>query len=257
MTEHEHSKFTDSAGVAWEGRSFEQNSYQGDSGLADEKLIASIVSFQNNESGPENVLKAIGSARLLIPLVANLTEAGEGVDGLKIDKSADLSIVTVLTPDNQKALPVFSSVATMALWNPQARPVPNDGRRVALAAASEGNTRLVLDPMSPTEFVVRRPGIAAIAQGLDWISPENNSEVVELINDSLNKSVFVESFTLVNGDPTSRLLGQELVVILYLAAGVSPLDIQGFETEFFGAISNSERFVELVDSVGVKYLPAS
>ena len=203
------------------------------------------------------MLSAIGKARLLIPLIANLGEGGEGAHGHQVDKSADLSIVTVMTPDNQRALPVFSSVAAMNHWNPEARPVPNDGRKVCLAAASEGNTRVVLDPLSPTEFVVRRPGIAAIAQDLTWIPPHNNAEVVEIINGVLEDNPAVDSFTLLDGDPSCRLTGQELVVVLYLEPGLTQDQLKALEADFFTAISNSERFVELVDAVGVRFLAAS
>lgn len=257
MSETEPSKFTDSAGVPWAGRSFDINPYSGDNGEADAELIRTISDFQSGKCGPQEVHKAIGQSRLLIPLIANLGESGEGAHGHEVDKSADLSIVTVLTPDNQRALPVFSSVAAMNKWNPEARPVPNDGRKVALAAASEGNTRLVLDPMGESEFVVRRPGIAAIAQDLDWITPADNPEVVEIINSVLADSGSVESFTLVPGDPTCRLVGQELVVVLYLVPGLTEVELKNLENEFFAQIANSERFVELVDSVGVKFLQAS
>lgn len=257
MSHNESSKFTDSAGVPWAGRSFDINPYSGDSGEADAELMKTISDFQLGKCGPEVVLKAIGQSRLLIPLIANLGESGEGSHGHQVDKSADLSIVTVLTPDNQRALPVFSSVTAMNNWNPEARPVPNDGRKVALAAASEGNTRLVLDPMGDSEFVVRRPGIAAIAQDLPWITPADNPEVVEIINSVLADSGSVESFTLVPGDPTCRLVGQELVVVLYLVPGLTESELKSLEDDFFAQIANSERFVELVDSVGVKFLKAS
>ncbi|MFZ4116960.1 MAG: SseB family protein [Rhodoluna sp.] len=257
MSSTEPSKFTDSAGVPWAGRSFDINPYSGDNGEADAYLIESISKFQSGQVGCHEVLRAIGHARLLIPLIANLGEGEQGSHGHQVDKSADLSIVTVLTPDNQRALPVFSSVATMTRWNPDARPVPNNGRKVALAAASEGNTRLVLDPMSETEFVVRRPGIAAVAQELPWITPANNPEVVEIINNVLAESGSVESFTLVEGDPSCKLLGQELLVVLYLEPGLSEKQLKELEDGFFEKIANSERFVELVDSVGVKFLQAS
>ncbi|MEN9752471.1 MAG: hypothetical protein RL670_162, partial [Actinomycetota bacterium] len=90
------------------------------------------------------VLAAFRDARLLIPLMATLGEGGEGVDGLKTDKSADLAIVTVEGPDGYEVLPVFSSVAAMNAWHADARPVPSDATRVALAAASENTTRVVL-----------------------------------------------------------------------------------------------------------------
>jgi hypothetical protein len=163
----------------------------------------------------------------------------------------------VLTPDNQKALPVFSSVATMTKWNPDARPVPNDGRKVCLAAASEGNTRIVLDPLSETELVIRRPAIAAIAQGFDWVPPERNPEVVEIINLSVEEIPEVESFTLVCGDPTARLRGQELLLVVYLQPGLSELELKGIEGKLFEQLGASERFVELVDSLAVKFLPVS
>jgi hypothetical protein len=253
----EPSKFTDSAGVPWAGRSFDINPYSGDNGEADANLIEAISKFQSGQLGSAEVLRAVGQARLLIPLIANLGEGEQGAHGHQVDKSADLSIVTVLTPDNQRALPVFSSVATMTRWNPDARPVPNNGRKVALAAASEGNTRLVLDPMSETEFVVRRPGIAAVAQDLPWINPASNPEVVDIVNSLLADIGSVESFTLVEGDPTCKLLGQELLVVLYLEPGLSELKLKQLEEGFFEKIANSERFVELVDSVGVKFLQAS
>lgn len=257
MSETEPSKFTDSAGVPWAGRSFDINPYSADNGEADANLIEAISKFQSGQVGSAEVLRAVGQARLLIPLIANLGEGEQGAHGHQVDKSADLSIVTVLTPDNQRALPVFSSVATMTRWNPDARPVPNNGRKVALAAASEGNTRLVLDPMSETEFVVRRPGIAAVAQDLPWITPANNPEVVEIINNVLAESGSVDSFTLVEGDPSCKLLGQELLVVLYLEPGLSETQLKDLEEGFFEKIANSERFVELVDSVGVKFLQAS
>ena len=257
MSEAESSKFTDSAGVPWAGRSFDINPYSGDNGEADPNLIDTLSNFRSGQVGAAEVLSAIGRARLLIPLIANLGESEEGAHGLEVDKSADLSIVTVLTPDNQRALPVFSSVAAMNYWNPEARPVPNDGRKVALAAASEGNTRLVLDPMSESEFVVKRPGIAAIAQDLPWLAPANNPEVVEFINSVLGDVGQVESFTLVEGDPTCRLVGQELLVVLYLESGLTDIQLKSLEEDFFGKLASSERFVELVDSVGVKFLEAS
>ena len=257
MSEAETSKFTDSAGVPWAGRSFEINPYSGDNGEADPILIDTLSKFRSGQVGAAEVLSAIAKARLLIPLIANLGESEEGAHGHQVDKSADLSIVTVLTPDNQRALPVFSSVAAMNNWNPEARPVPNDGRKVALAAASEGNTRLVLDPMSPTEFVVRRPGIAAIAQDLPWLNPANNPEIVEFVNSILSEIGQVESFTLVEGDPTCNLVGQELVVVLYLEPGLTEAELKALEDGFFAQLSQSERFVELVDSVGVKFLQAS
>jgi hypothetical protein len=257
VTDQDKSKYTDSAGVPWEGRSFSENPFSQDDGLADRKLIQSISDYQSGLGRIEQVARAFAEARLLIPLIANLGKSEEGEHGLKVDKSAELSIVTVTTPDGQNALPAFSSVESMQLWNPSARPVPNFGRAVALAAASEGNTRIVLDPISKTEFVIRRPAIAAIAQGLEWVSPEQNPRVSKIVGEILSNLDKVDSFDLASGDPESKLDGQELLISLYLEPGLNSESLREIERSFFSELSQSEEFVELVDSVAVRYLPTN
>ena len=251
------SKLTDSAGVPWEGRSFGANPFEGDDGSADPALLEAITNFKNGLVSASDVVEAFSNARLLVPLVANLGESEVGEHGLKIDKSAELSIVTVQAPDGQPALPVFSSVEAMSIWNPNARPVPNNARAIALAAASEGNTRIVLDPLSPTEFVIRRPAIAAIAQALTWESPEGNIQVQNLVLSLLERYEVVDSFSLASGDPQHNLSGQELIIEIYLQPGLSEELLAEFEKSFFSQLSTSQVFIDLVDSVAVKFLPAS
>ncbi|MFM7030084.1 MAG: SseB family protein [Micrococcales bacterium] len=165
-------RFADSAGVPWEGRHFEANPWAGDDGSADTNLVAAIQALRSGDAVAEDVLVAMRAARLLVPLLANLGEAGEGAHGQTVDKSADLSIVSISSPDGQVALPVFSSVAAMSRWNSTARPVPIETPRVALAAASEGNGRIVLDPGSDTEFVVRRTAFSTRPRCMaHWICP--------------------------------------------------------------------------------------
>ena len=78
------------------------------------------------------------TCRFLIPLVAVAGETGLTDDGHVVDKTQELSIITVAGPDGRAVLPVFSSVDTMRHWRPDARPVPADAVRVALAAAATG-----------------------------------------------------------------------------------------------------------------------
>ncbi|NDH65481.1 MAG: SseB family protein, partial [Microbacteriaceae bacterium] len=129
---YNHDPLADSAGVPWEGRSFEPNSFAGDDGSADPALIAAIESLRSGSGNVAAVVDAFRSARLLVPLLAKLGESEVGVHGQVVDKSADLSIVTVETPDQQNGLPVFSSVESMKTWNTDARPVPVDAVKAAL-----------------------------------------------------------------------------------------------------------------------------
>jgi len=250
-------KYHDSAGVPWAGRSFQENSYRDDNGEADPELEIALTGFRSGTHSLKDLLFIFSKSRLLIPLVANLGEEGFAASGLKSDKSAELAVITVLAPDGQIALPVFSSVSKMQNWNPKARPVPNNGRAVAFAAASEGTTRVVLDAGSESEIVFRRPQLSAIAQDLDWQPPETNSSVEILVNQFLQDLENVVSFSLSSGDPECRILGQELVITLYLIPGLTDSELQGIERTFFKRLGESEEFVELVDSVAVRFLPSS
>jgi len=253
----EQDKFTDSAGVPWAGRSFQENSFAEDNGEADPALLAALLDFNSEHSNHVDVSNKFALARVLIPLIASLGESGEGSHGHTVDKSAELSIVSVRTPDNQNALPVFTSVASMNRWNPNARPVPNNGRTVALAAVAEGNTRVVIDPGSETEFVLRRTALEAIAQGFKWELPNLNVEVIQIVDDALDRFPEVIKFTLLNGDPKAGLIGHELEVVIYLAKDVDSVRLAEIQNLFLSAISSNTRFIELVDSLGIKFLPAS
>jgi hypothetical protein len=245
-------RFTDSAGKPWEGRSFEANSFSNDDGQAPPKLVQTIDLFRAGEVGAEAVVDQIRVSRLLVPLLANLGESEDGAHGLKVDKSADLSIVTVKSPDDQDSLVVFSSVQAMTAWNKSSRPVPTDAIRVCLAAASQMSTRVVLDPGSDTEFVLRRPVIAKIAQSLAWIPPERNPEVLATIKDSISQEPLVLGFEAATADPESRLVGAELKISLQLQPKAEPALVRELIERVSSFWSKSEVFATAVDSVSIK-----
>ena len=262
MDSHDHKhinkdRFADSAGVPWEGRSFESNPFSNDDGAADPALMAALAEFRLNNGDPREVFRAFSRSRLLIPLLAHLGESGEGAHGQTVDKSADLSIVTVETPDGQTGLPVFSSVETMSRWNQSARPVPSDAIRVALAAASEGNTRIVLDPGSDTEFVFRRPAIKAMALQQDWLPSFLDESVGEAFaapidtNEPAVLAIYLET-----GDPDSRLAGAELQISLKLETGLNEDEVQSLITRLAEAWSQSEIIAESVDSMQLRLIAA-
>jgi hypothetical protein len=246
------SRFADSAGRPWEGRSFGQNAFADDDGKAPAKLVEAIEKFRAGEVGAEVVVDQIRVSRLLVPLLANLGESEEGAHGHKVDKSAELSIVTVKSPDDQDSLVVFSSVECMNRWNRESRPVPTDAIRVSLAAASQMSTRIVLDPGSETEFVVRRPAIARIAQSLPWMPPEQNPEVLKVLKDSIAGEELVVGVDAESADPQSRLIGAELQVSLQLQPGAAPDQVRALIERVSSCWSKSEEFASSVDSVSIK-----
>ena len=245
-------RLADSAGVPWEGRHFEPNPWAGDDGTADPALLRALEAFRGEVELQENVLTALHEARLLVPLIANLGEAGEGAHGHTVDKSADLSIVSVQSPDGQVALPVFSSVAAMTAWNPIARPVPIEASRVALAAASEGNGRIILDPGSPTEFAVRKNSFRALAEGKAWIHPVRNARVKQAFAAVIDTEPQVENFAIQNGDPMSLLRGPEVLIYLKLIPGLSQIDLDEMLQRLAAGWASNETIASEVDSMGVK-----
>jgi hypothetical protein len=247
-------RLSDSAGVPWEGRELEENRFAGDDGSAPKEFVTAISGFRSGDLGQADVVDALRVSRLLVPLLAQLGESEIGANGLKIDKSAELSIVTVKAPDDQDALVVFSSVAAMQRWNPSARPVPTDAIRVCLAAASQLSTRVVIDPGSDTEFVIRRPAIAQIAQSLDWQPAELNPSVRGVVGQSVASESQVVDFELRSADPEVKLAGAELEVALKLVNGASPADVRQLLERVSKHWAESEEFALAVDSVTIKLL---
>ena len=245
-------RFADSAGVPWEGRHFEANPWANDDGSANPELLAVLERFQTGAATQTEVHQVLRESRLLVPLVADLGEAGEGAHGQTVDKSADLSIVSVSSPDGQSALPVFSSVAAMSAWNSKARPVPIETARVALAAASEDNGRIILDPGSPTEFAIRKPAFRSLADGSEWTNPSSDLEVKAAFRATIDAEPAVENFAIQSGDPTSRLLGPEVLVYLKLKSGLGESELNGLLERLSAGWAASAVIAAKVDSLGIK-----
>jgi len=256
---HEHinqDKFADSSGVPWEGRAFAANAFAGDDGKADPALIAAIQALHAGNGTQVQVIDAFRKARVLIPLLANLGDSGEGVHGQIVDKSADLSIVTVETPDKQNGLPVFTSVEAMSAWNKDARPVPHSAVKAALAAAAEGNTRIIVDPGSATEFVIRRPAFEAIAKELPWVPSFEMPEVKEAFDKALAGNPELAGWSIAGGDPLSLLKSTEVELTLQLATTLTQEDFDALMQKLAQAISESAVIAERVDSLRVKLATA-
>ncbi|TFD23745.1 SseB family protein [Cryobacterium sp. TMS1-13-1] len=247
----------DSAGQPWAGREFEANLDAGDDGAAPAALAAALARFQAREAGEESVIDAIRGSRLLIPLVTKLGEAAVNARGQTVDKTQELSIITVEGPDGRAVLPVFSSTAAMAAWNPLARPVPADAVRVALAAAQEDTDLVVLDPTSPGEFIIRRPALWAIAQSLPWTPSYASHFIADAFTASIATELSVLSVQLMAGDPLAQLKGPELVVQLELVDGLTQSDLDAILSRLGTRWSESEIITTGVDSLRVKLVASA
>jgi hypothetical protein len=243
---------TDSAGNPWAGRSFDHAPASDDDGSAPPRLLEAIRRFRARELGEADVVDAVRESRLLIPLVAVLGESGTNDHGHLVDKSQELSIVTVEAPDGRNILPAFTSVAAMAHWNPAARPIPADGVRVALAAADEGTDLVVIDPTSETEFVIRRPALWAMAGGQPWVPSYLDEAVLRAFMDGTETDDSVIAIQLAPGDPDARLAGSELIVQLTLVDGLGPAELDALVGALQERWSRSELIAQRVDSLALR-----
>lgn len=242
----------DSAGQPWAGRSFRPSPFAGDDGSADPALLAALTAFRAGGGDQVAVIEAYRTARLLIPLIAEKGDEGVGPTGLAVDKTQELSIVTVAAPDGRRVLPVFTSVQTMTAWDASARPVPADGVRTALAAADDDTDLIVIDPASDTEFIVRRPAVWAIGQGIPWEPSFLSPEVVAGLNESVASELAVIDVAVAPGDPEARMRGPELVVILTLMAGLDQAELDAVLARLAKRWAADERIAVLVDSLTVR-----
>ncbi len=246
---------TDSAGQPWSGRHFEANTNADDDGSAPEHLIEAIRRFRSRELGEAEVLEALRSSRLLIPLVAHLGDDGLNEHGH--EKSQELSIVTVVGPDGRTVLPAFTSVAAMSAWNPGARPIPAEATRVALAAAHEQTDLVVIDATSATEFAIRRPALWSLANGEPWIPSYLDEAVLDAVASAAVGEPAARSVALAAGDPDARLAGAELVVQLTLAAGLERADLDALLARLQQRWAESSVIAQRVDSMRVQLLAAA
>jgi hypothetical protein len=242
----------DSAGVPWKGRSFGDAPASADDGSAPPKLIEAIRRFRSHELGEADVVDEVRASRLLVPLVAQLGESATSAAGHLVDKSQELSIVTVTGPDSRAVLPVFSSVAAMTRWNPAARPIPAEGARIALAAAGEGTDLVVIDATSDTEFAIRRPALWAMAQSRPWTPSYLDEEVLAEFLVAADGEDAIVAIQLAPGDPDARLAAPELLVQLSLDDGLDDASLADLLARAQERWSASELIAARVDSMTVK-----
>lgn len=247
----------DSAGFPWEGRTFSPNPFAGDDGSADPALAAALESFRAGEGSLPALIDAYRSARLLIPLVADRGDEGIGHGGLVVDKTQELSIVTVAAPDGRRVLPVFSSVEALGRWDATARPVPADGVRTAVAAVEDGTDLIVVDPGSDTEFVIRRPAVWAIARGEEWEPPHLSSAVFAGFHESIGSELAVLDIDLEPSDPQARGRTPELSVRLHLVPGLDRVELDAVLQRLAKRWAADDRIAVLVDSLTVSLLRGS
>lgn len=258
----------DSAGQPWTGRSLagdqaKIHNFEDDDGTADAGYLTAVADLQAGRGDEAGVIASLATARVFIPIVAQLAEEAEGQDGLQADKQADMALVTLKAADGRTAMPAFTTAAALAAWHPEARPVAVYAARAALSAVSEGAELLVLDPGADVTFVVRRPAMWALAQQQDWTPSYADPELARILLDSAGSFPAVRSLELLPGRGVAARTadgsvlagggaGPELQVVLYLAGGLDAGAVQQLVAGLQALWSRNVLFGERVDSIEIK-----
>lgn len=195
--------------------------FEGDDGSPDPALAAAVES-----ADPSRIMGALRDARLLVPIVAEPVET-ETQDGLTVDKQTDMAAVTLVAPDGERALPVFTSIDALTAWDPQARPVPVTAARAGQAAVSERCDVMVIDVAGPSTRVLRPSMVWALAQDREWSAPHVDPFVAAGVARAVAEEPQVLSHTVEEGAPTGKgVLG----VALELVEGLSADELQQVAT---------------------------
>ncbi|RKR19693.1 SseB family protein [Arthrobacter oryzae] len=264
---------TDSAGQPWAGRSLagddaKIHNFEDDDGAADAGYLAAVADLSAGTGDEAAVVAALATARVFVPIVAQLAEEGDAAagthaEGLHSDKQADMALVTLKAPDGRTAMPVFTSAASLRAWHPEARPVAVYAARAALSAVAEGAELLVLDPGSELTFVVRRPAVWALAQQQTWTPSYADPDLAGVLGEGAVRFPAVRRVEIHPGGGVASATadgkrlpgggaGPELRVVLYLEDGLDAGGVQSIVAGLNDAWARNEIFAERVDSIEVK-----
>lgn len=265
---------TDSAGQPWAGRDLpaqeKYHNFDTDDGAMDAGFAAALAALACGDGSEAQVVASLATARVFIPIVAQLAEQTVGENGLVSDKESDMALVTVQGPDGRRALPVFSNAEALTRWHPEARPVAVYAARAALSAVAEEAQLLVVDPGSERPFVVRRPAMWSLAQQQQWEPSYGDAAVERVLRESVsalgNTAVVdisasagqgIQSQWYPKAEPSALLVsgggvGPELCVTITLLPGLDQAAVNGVLAALQASWAANEYFAQAVDSIHVR-----
>lgn len=252
----------DSGGVPWAGRTLTGTGFDGDTGAADSELTAALRAVRAEiDTGEvtaveQRLVAAVAAARLLVPVVAVPGEV-DTAGGLAVDVSSDMAVVTLTAPDGARALPAFTSLDTLAAWDPRARPVPVDASRAAQAAVQEGCQVIVLDPPRPgtppqeaaSAYVLRGSMVWALAMGREWRPAHLDEAVAAAVTAAVQGMAPVRRHALAAGR------GGALSIELELADGLDQAAVQELVTTVGQRIAADGEVRARIDAVAFRLRP--
>ncbi|SDH44902.1 SseB family protein [Nonomuraea jiangxiensis] len=126
-------------------------------------VTAALSSYQAGTAGAGEVLAALSGARLLVPVVALLTESEVGAHGLRQEKESEMALPKLVGQDGRQAVLAFTGAEALARWRADARPIQATALQVCRAAVQEKAAAVVVDVAGPVQFVIEGEVLEALA----------------------------------------------------------------------------------------------
>jgi hypothetical protein len=226
---------TDSAGQTWHERVITSTGFDDDRGQADEAFVEVLRAHRAGTADDVSVMAAVAAARLLVPVTAMASRPPDDLRRSSLasqpdrrraaDDSVDMAVVTLVAPTGERAQPAFTSLAALADWNADARPVPVTTARAAQAAVSDGCDVIVLDPGTDREVELRPSMVWALAQQREWLPAHADPFVAAAVAAAVAPEDGVAAHDLSAGDEPGVLR-----VSLELVPGLSAEEVRGIAT---------------------------
>lgn len=138
--------------------------FAGDDGSAPREVRDALADCAGG-GDPYAALAAVQEARVLVPVVALLGEVEYDEQGRPHEKTSDMAAVMITGADGRTALLAFTGEDSLKAWNPEARPVPVELRKAALASIQQGGDAVLLDVAGPSMFPVQGDDLRNLAAG--------------------------------------------------------------------------------------------
>ena len=200
--------------------------FRDDDGSAEPQVAAALAAFASGRGSEHAALAALADSRLLVPIVA----VAAGSDGEREspghalagggDSGAEMSLPTLVGRDGRRAIPAFTCVQTLAMWQRQARPVPAPAGQVWRAAA-EDSCAVVVDVAGPVPIAIDGARLAALAGGQPVPLPHEDADVRPAVRATAAGQPAIAGLSL--AAPGS---GGDLQINVTLAAGCAAADGQ-------------------------------
>src|SRR4051794_27530349 len=180
------------------GHTIPRPQFPDDDGGAAAEVTDALSAYAEGRAGEHAVLAVLAETRLLVPVVAVLTDE-ETVDGLRREKESDMALPTLVGDDGRRAVPAFTSTDSLARWSPDARPVAVHARQACQAALDEAADAVVVDVAGPVPYAIEGLRLQVLASGGTISAPHEDPEVLAAVHAAAGDLPGVDGIQVVPG----------------------------------------------------------